>query len=88
MPILKIIEELITCLRYYFELKNKSFAYDILQKSKQRQRELEEELEKIRSDFDADAITRDDIVLRLQEERIFCKHISDTYLKTSSGSQG
>lgn len=80
MPILKIIEELITCLRYYFELKNKSFAYDILQKSKQRQRELEEELEKSRNDFNADPNARDVIVLRLREEREFFNHISTTYL--------
>ena len=51
-------------------LKNKLFYYEIVQKSKSRQKELLDELEKLRSSGDSNSADRADILRKqLQNEK-------------------
>lgn len=79
------ISNLFRAITAYFELKNRSFYYDILVKSKQQQKELIAEIEKLRASRNiADADAADIVRMQLLQEQRFCKHLSATYAATAS----
>ena len=85
--ILSLISSLIKALCSYFELKNKSFYYDILEKSRRRQRELVDQIEELRDKGDSQsADVADILVLQLLDERKWIKDISNTYSSSKGGN--
>jgi hypothetical protein len=77
-----LLTTVLEILKAYLELKNKSYAYDILQNSRKEQDRLQELIDKAVT-TGSDCV---DIVLRLQREQKLYEDISNTYFKTSSGS--
>ena len=85
--ILSLISSLIKALCSYFELKNKSFYYDILEKSRRRQRELVDQIEELRDKGDSQSTdVADTLVLQLLDERKWIKDISNTYSSSKGGN--
>ena len=83
--LMTIITSLLKALASYLELKNKSFYYDILEKSRNRQSQLREEIEKLRAEGTNDATSRADAVFMLLcSEQKYCEHLSATYSKAQS----
>lgn len=73
----------------YLELKNKSFYYDILEKSRNRQNQLREEVENLRNEGTNDSASRaDDLFLLFKQEQQFYKHISTACSETQSQTSG
>lgn len=69
----------------YFSLKNRSFYYDIHNKSRQQQKQYIEELERLRAIRSPDAADDADLVrMQLLEEKRFYKHISTTLASVAS----
>jgi hypothetical protein len=86
--VISLITNLIKAICTYFELKNKSFYYDILDKSRKRQNSLVEEIESLRDKGDAKSTDAADVlVLQLVEERKWIKHISNTCFEIKSGDR-
>lgn len=78
--LMSLITSLIKTLSVYLELKNKSFYYDILEKSRNRQSQLTKEIEKFRVEGTNDSNdSADTILLQLIAEQKYCKHLSATY---------
>jgi len=78
--LITLITNLIKAMLAYLELKNKSFYYDIIEKSKNRQQQLSKEIEKLRSEGTNDSNDiADAILLQLCAEQKYCKHLSATY---------
>ena len=66
-------------------LKNRSFYYDIHNKSRQQQKQYIEELERLRAIRSPDAADDADLVrMQLLEEKRFYKHISTTLASVAS----
>jgi hypothetical protein len=85
--ILSLISNLIKALCSYLELKNKSFYYDILEKSRKRQKDLVEQIEELRDRGDSQSANNaDTLVLQLLDERKWIKNISNTYSSDKSGN--
>jgi hypothetical protein len=85
--IISLISSLIKALCSYFELKNKSFYYDILEKSRRRQSELVDQIEELRDRGDSQSANNaDTLVLQLLDERKWIKNISNTYSSDKSGN--
>lgn len=85
--ILSLISNLIKALCSYFELKNKSFYYDILEKSRIRQEKIVDQIEELRDKGDSQsANVADTLVLQLLDERKWIKDISNTYSSSKSGN--
>lgn len=83
--LMSLITGLVKALSSYLELKNKSFYYDILEKSRNRQSQLREEIEKLRAEGTNDSNSRADAVFMLLcSEQKYCQHLSATYSKTES----
>jgi hypothetical protein len=81
------IANLFRAVAAYFELKNRSFYYDILIKSKQQQKELISEIEKLRASRNLDDARAADVVrMQLLQEQRFSKHLSATYAATDAVS--
>lgn len=81
------IANLFRAIAAYFELKNRSFYYDILIKSKQQQKEFIAEIEKLRASRNPDDARAADVVrMQLLQEQRFCKHLSATYAETDAVS--
>ena len=78
MDFVGLLRALIEVLVEYLRLKNKSFVYDILQKSRQQQEKLKEDIENARSSGNDDRIQ---LVLRLSKEQKFYDDLSATYLE-------
>ena len=69
----------------YLELKNKSFYYDIVQKSKAKQDDYIKEIERLRArGRPADNDAADILRLQLLEEKQFIEHISTSYSSFAS----
>jgi len=86
MDIIGLIKNALLALTVYLQLKSKAFVYDINQKSKAKQQELTDEIEKIRTskssnDNDRADILRDDLL----KERAYLQHISTVYSLTGQG---
>lgn len=85
MDIVGLIKAVLQLCIVYLELKNKSFFYDILEKSKARQQTLINELEKLRevgtnASNDAADVVRAD----LTQEIAFAKHLPTISAGTST----
>lgn len=77
------IANLLRAIALYFELKNRSFYYGVLNESRTKQKEYISQIEKLRSSrspYDAD--DADFMRMQLLEEKQFYKHISATYATT------
>ena len=80
--IVSLITQLLGLLNNYFELKNKSFYYDILEKSRSKQQKLTEEIEKLRDLRTQESNDRANaLLLLLQSERKWIENISAYYTK-------
>lgn len=80
--ILQLITQLLKLLTNYFELKNKSFYYDILEKSRSKQQKLAEEIEKLRDLGTQESNDRaNTLLLLLRSERKWVENISAYYTK-------
>ena len=83
--LMTLITSLVKALSAYLELKNKSFYYDILEKSRNRQSQLSKEIEKLRAEGTNDSNDiADAVFLQLIAEQKYCKHLSATYSPTES----
>jgi hypothetical protein len=85
---MSILHSLIKSLELFLSLKNKLFYYEIREKSKQRQNEIIEEIEKLRSRGDSNSSDRADILrLELRREKSELEHLSTFYSKASERSK-
>lgn len=86
MDLLGLIKNALSALASYLELKNKAFHYDIIQKSKNRQKELINEIEELRSKRTNDSNDRADILRsELIDERKTLEHLSAVYSLSGKG---
>lgn len=77
---MSLITSLVKALSAYLELKNKSFYYDILEKSRNHQSQLRKEIEDLRAEGTNDSNDiADAVLLQLIAEQKYCKHLSTTY---------
>ena len=80
MDLIGLIKNALAALTSYLELKNKAFYYDIIQQSKARQKELIDEIEKLRARGTNDNNDRADILRsELITERKTLEHLSTFY---------
>jgi hypothetical protein len=78
------LQSLIKSLELFLSLKNKLFYYDIREKSKKRQNEIIDEIEKLRSRGDSNSADRADLLrLELSREKSELEHLSTFYSKAS-----
>jgi len=86
MDIIGLIKNALLALTAYLELKNKAFFYDICEKSRNKQKELINEIEKLRNSKSSNDHDHADILLvDLQEERLYSKTLSATYSISGKG---
>lgn len=84
---LSLLKTLLETLNLYFKLKNKSFYRDLLESSKRKQKDLINEIEKLRSNGDSDSTDRADFLQsELIAEKRDVKHLSTIYASSESGS--
>ena len=84
---LALIKTLLETLNLYFKLKNQSFYVDLIEKSKRKQKDLINEIEKLRSNGDSASTDRADFLQsELISEKRDIKHLSAVYAPTSEGS--
>lgn len=82
-----LLKTLLETLNLYFKLKNKSFYRDLLESSKRKQKDLINEIEKLRSNADSDSTDRADFLQsELIAEKRDVKHLSTIYASSESGS--
>jgi hypothetical protein len=80
MDLIGLIKNALCALTSYLELKNKAFYYDIIEKSRSRQKDLVNEIEKLRNNATTSSNERADILRsELMEERETIKHLSAAY---------
>lgn len=80
-----VLASLFKAIGLYFSLKNRSFYYDVLNKSRQQQKQYIDEIEKLRAIRSPDAADDADLVrMQLLEEKRFYKHIATTYASITS----
>ena len=72
--ILSLITAFLKAATSYLELKNKSFYYDILEKSRKRCSELASEIEKLRAEGSQSSTDRADVLL-LQFKAVDSLHV-------------
>ena len=85
--ILPLISNLLKLAVAYFELKNKSFYYDILEKSRTKCNQLAEEIEKLRAERTQSSTDRADVlIMRLKSEQKYSEHLSAQYSKIETGN--
>lgn len=81
------IANLLRAIALYFELKNRSFYYDVLNESRKKQKEYAAEIERLRNGRNPrDADDADLVRMQLLEEKQFYKHISAAYSTSTSVS--
>jgi hypothetical protein len=84
---LSLLKTLLETLNLYFKLKNKSFYRDLLESSKRKQKDLINEIEKLRANGDSDSTDRADFLQsELIAEKRDVKHLSTIYAPSESGS--
>lgn len=80
MDLIGLIKNALLALTSFLELKNRAFYYDIIEKSRNRQQSLINEIEKLRSSGTNDSNNRADILrAQLLEERRVFEHLSTFY---------
>ena len=85
---MSILASLIKSLELFLSHKNKLFYYDIREKSKKRQNEIMEEIEKLRSRGDSNSADRADLLRsELSREKSELEHLSTFYSKASERSK-
>jgi hypothetical protein len=86
MDFIGLIKGVLLALTAFLELKSKTFFYDINEKSKNKQRELINEIEKLRSSKSGDANDRADILRdELLKERAYIQYLSAQYTLSGKG---
>jgi len=84
---LALLKTLLETLNLYFKLKNKSFYRDLLETSKRKQKDLINEIEKLRANGDSDSTDRADFLQsELISEKRDVKHLSTIYSSSEEGS--
>jgi len=84
---LALLKTLLETLNLYFKLKNKSFYTDLLESSKRKQKDLINEIEKLRANGDSDSTDRADFLQsELITEKRDAKHLSAIYAPSEGGS--
>jgi hypothetical protein len=79
---LNLLISFLKAITLYLELKNKSFYYDILEKSRKKCFELAEEIEQLRSEGSQHSTDRADILLlQLKSEKKYAEHLTAQYSK-------
>jgi hypothetical protein len=80
MKWLAIFANLFEAIGMYFSLKNRSFYYDVYNKSRQQQKQYIEEIERLRAIRSPAAADDADLVrMQLLEEKRFYEHITTTF---------
>jgi hypothetical protein len=80
MDIIGLIKNALSALTAFLELKNRAFYYDMIQKSRNTQEQIINEIEKLRSSKTNDSNDRADILRdRLIQERAYIQHLSTFY---------
>lgn len=80
MDIMGLLKSALLALTSFLELKNRAFYYDIIQKSRTRQKDIVNEIEKLRNTNTTSSNERADLLrAELLEEREAIKHISAYY---------
>lgn len=80
MDIIGLIKNALLALTAFLELKSKAFYYDIMQKSRTRQKELINEIEKLRAAGTNSSNDRADLLrAELLDEKRSAEHISAFY---------
>jgi len=80
MDIIGLIKNALLALTAYLELKNKAFFYDICEKSRTKQKDIVDEIEKLRSSKSSSDHDHADILLAdLQAERAYANTLSASY---------
>ena len=80
MDLIGLIKSALLALTAYLELKNRAFYYDIIEKSRSRQKDIVNEIEKLRNAGTISSTERADILRsELMEERETIKHLSAAY---------
>ena len=83
---LALIKSVLITLNLYLKLKNKVFYADLIQSSKDKQKDLIDEIEKLRANGDSDSADRADLLfLELASEKRDIKHLSAVYAPTTEG---
>ena len=86
MDLIGLIKNALSALTSFLELKSKAFYYDIIEKSKNRQKELTNEIEKLRAKGTNDSNDRADILrTELINERKTLEHLSAVYSLSGKG---
>ena len=86
MDLIGLIKSALLALTSYLELKNRAFYYDIIEKSRSRQKDLVNEIEKLRNSTTTDSNERADILrAELLTEREAIKHLSAYYSLSGKG---
>jgi len=86
MDIIGLIKNALLALTVYLELKNKAFFYDISEKSRNKQKELVNEIETLRNSKSSSDHDHADLLLAdLMEERAYSKTLSATYPISGKG---
>ena len=87
MDVVALLKAFFVALTEYFKLRSKAFYYDIIVKSRQEQKDIANEIEKLRtSKLSSDHARADLLRVELKREREFIEHISTTYSAPQSGS--
>ena len=80
MDFIGLIKNALLALTSYLELKNRAFYYDIIEKSRNRQKDIIDEIEKLRNIGTNDSNNHADLMrAQLLEERETIKHLSTVY---------
>ena len=83
--LLSIIKEALSALTAYLQLKNKTMFYNVTRLSRAKQKELINEIEKLRNAGTNDSSDRADLMRNeLLDERRFLNDISAFYTKAES----
>lgn len=86
MDIIGLIKNALLALTAFLELKSKAFYYDIMEKSRTRQKDLINEIEKLRSAGTNSSNDRADVLrAELLEEKRRAEHLSTFYSLSGKG---
>ena len=85
---MSLISSVLKSLELFLQLKNNSFYYEIREKSRKRQKDIINEIEKLRDVGDSNSSDRADILRdELKVEREEFEHLSAFYSKAKSESK-
>jgi hypothetical protein len=80
MDIIGLIKNALAALTIFLELKSKAFYYDMMEKSRNTQTNIINEIEKLRNDKSSNSTFRADLLReQLKDEKQFAEHLSAAY---------